>query len=240
MNLALDEYGATSGFMLYLNNRDEEYEPEVCKVLKSCLKDGDTFIDCGSHVGYFTLLASELVADEGHVYAFEAEKENYKNLCANIKLNKAKNVKAFNNAVGDEDKEVELIFNRDNDGGHSLWNPSKHELNTLTRDNELITEPVGMVTLDNVIDEPVKLIKIDVEGCEFKVIKGALKLIKKYKPLIIIEANDFALEQMGTSTDEIFSFMSEIGYDVYDLETGEPPQERTNHFIYNVIFVKRA
>jgi len=133
-----------------------------------------------------------------------------------------------------------LIFNRDNDGGHSLWNPAKHELNTLTRDNELITEPVGMVTLDNVIDEPVKLIKIDVEGCEFKVIKGALKLIKKYKPLIIIEANDFALEQMGTSTDEIFSFMSEIGYDVYDLETGEPPQERTNHFIYNVIFVKRA
>lgn len=238
MNLALDEFGATSGFMLYLNNRDEEYEPEVCRLLKNVLVEGDTFIDCGAHVGYFTILASELV-ENGQVYAFEAEKENFKNLIANIKLNKAKNVKAFNNAVGDEDKEVEIIFNRDNDGGHSLWNPAKHELNNLTRDNELIKEPVVMVTLDRIIDEPVKLIKIDVEGCELMVLKGAIKLLKKYHPLVIIEVNDFALEQMGTTTEEVFMFMSELGYDVYDLETGETPKERTNHYIYNVVFVKR-
>jgi FkbM family methyltransferase len=237
MQLALDEYKSTSGYMLYLDKHSKEYEPEVCMVLKSLLKEGDAFIDCGAHVGYFTILASELVGETGKVFAFEAEKENYNDLIANIKLNELKNIHPFHKAVGDKNIKAEIIYNRDNDGGHSLWNPSKHELNNLTRANELIKEPVKMVTIDSLIDEPVKLIKMDIEGCEFQALKGAEKLLKKHQPLVIIEVNDFALQEMGTSKEEIFSFMDGLKYNVFDLETGEYPK-REGRYVYNVIFVR--
>lgn len=235
MNLELDETKYTQGLMLKSNG---DYESEISGFMRSILKPEDCFVDCGAHVGYFTTLGAELCSS---VYSIEPEKENFISLAHNIEINKYKNVKAFNCCVGDENKEVELFINLDNDGGNALWDVSKHPFNKKTKLNGNTFQKVRMVTLDSFINEPVKLIKIDVEGCELKVLQGAKELLGKYHPAVILEINDFALKNMGTNKGDIISFMSSLGYTCYDLQTGEQLDLQTNvvhEYVYNVVFIK--
>jgi len=93
-----------------------------------------------------------------------------------------------------------------------------------------------MVTIDSLIDEPVKLIKIDTEGCELKILQGATNLIKKHSPVIIAEVNNFALEEMGTSKEEIFSYMYSLGYEWFNLRTKD--HSLIDKYEENVVFVR--
>jgi FkbM family methyltransferase len=219
MQLALDDKYFMHRLMKHYINRDEDYEPEICRFLKQVLCPGDNFVDVGAHIGYFTILGAELV-ENGKVYAFEAEKENFKQLKSHIKRNGYKNVKAFNKIVGDTNREAEIYVCLDNDGGHSLWNPGNHPFNSETRKSAGVRQSVGMVTLDSLVDIVPKAIKIDVEGCELLVLKGAENLIRKHKPAVILEINAFALEQMGTTQHEIGDFMKSLGYAAFNMETG--------------------
>jgi FkbM family methyltransferase len=193
---------------------EQKYETEVSEFFKKVLVPGDNVIDVGSNVGIFTFLAAELVQD-GIVCSFEPEKNTFADLTYNVKDNK--NVRLVNSAVGDENKEVDLYFNFDNDGGHALWDPSTHPQNPITKNHEKIIEKVQMVTLDSVIDFAPKLIKTDTEGCELMVLKGAQNILQKYKPFVIAEINRFAMAEMGTNQKELYDYMCSLGYLAYSL-----------------------
>jgi FkbM family methyltransferase len=229
MNLELDDTKLTQAIML---DNKGQYEKEISDLMQKLLGQGDCFIDCGAHVGYFTILGSELCSK---VYAFEADKDNFASLMNNIEINNvSSNVIAHNQAVGDECKKVKLFVNLDNDGGHALWDVSKHPFNEQTRlKKKKPTRVVDMVTLDSVIDEPIKLIKFDVEGCEFLALKGAEKLICKYSPVLILEINNSALGEMGTSKEEIFSYLESLGYEGFKMTDDDD-----KNYAVNVAFVR--
>lgn len=198
--------------------RREETEPEVLSAFKKYLNRGDNVIDVGANVGLFTTALIDIVPD-GMVYAFEMEESNCNKLIENTRNNS--NVKVFQNAVGDEDKEIDFYFNLDGNDGHALWDPANHWQNTKTKEHDRIKLKVNMVKLDSIIDFIPKLIKIDVEGCELMVLKGAERLLKEYKPYIVSEVNHMALKEMGTNQEELQNYMRSFGYKTFSLPDEE-------------------
>src|SRR5437764_1145672 len=129
LRLELDGEQGTQGAMLYQIAHGQPYEPAITMLLASDLTEGDVFVDVGAHIGYFTILAAGLVGSTGKVLAFEPEPTNYEQLLRHIKLNDLSNVVVFNWAVGDHPGVVDLYVNRDNDGGHALWDVGRHPVN---------------------------------------------------------------------------------------------------------------
>jgi FkbM family methyltransferase len=240
MNLLLDRTQLTQNIIMQLFDKGEEYEPEVCQLLRSLLRTGDNFVDVGAHVGYFTILASELVGS-GKVVAFEPEESNYDSLMVNIEENGYQNTTAFQACVGDRDGEVDLILNLDNDGGHSIFDPRTHPFNTRTKKSEQIKQTVPIVKLDTVIGFVPKAIKIDVEGCEMMVLQGAKEILMKHSPVIIMEINTYSLGEAGTSPGEMQDFLESFGYIGFTLSNGERVELRgLKHkaLVFNVAFVR--
>lgn len=229
------------------------YEPEVSLMLMRVLQEGDGVIDVGANVGFFTVLAAQLVGKTGRVYAFEPEQENFSCLARNIALNQLSNVVTYQAAVGDRLGTVELFINSDNDGGHALWNPGAHSFNQLSRER-VVTCVVEMVTLDSVlagVSVPIKVAKIDAEGYEQHVLHGALELITQHRvPFVLAEVNRLALQQSGGSERALFQLMRHLGYSACLVEVQEAdltctlleiplhfiPQKSNPEMVYNVCF----
>jgi len=196
------------------------YEPEVSWFLIKNLEQGDIFIDIGAHVGFFTILAGEKVGESGHVYSFEPEEENYKQLIEQIKLNRFGNITPFNFAVGEKQNVRDFYINSDNDGGHCFWDVSRHPFNRKCADlDKQITKKVKIAPLDGILENydlsALKAIKIDVEGFELAVLSGAKKILQQHKPYVIAEVNRFGLEQLGYSEQQMIQFMENLDYSTH-------------------------
>lgn len=158
------------------------WEENTTLFIQKHLKPGQTFLDIGAQVGYFSVLASELVGDKGKIIAFEPAKDNHDLLVENLSRNGCTNVKVSLLALSD--KSGEATLNRSTDaGGHSLEKPE-------TPNGK--TEQVQVERLDDVLDIQKKMkdemvwIKIDVEGAERQVLEGMSDILKRDKPLTLI------------------------------------------------------
>ena len=221
------------------------YEQETSQVYIDLLQPGDTFIDIGAHIGYFSLLAASLIGQDGLVMCFEPNESNLDQLKKNVIINQFTNIQVMPFAVGNENKKVDFFLNQDNDGGHALWDVGKHDFNIKSREHsELFT--VQMKTLDSILSDNrldnLKLIKMDVEGCESMVIDGAMNTLKLHNyPFVISEINRFALSEMESSEDELRKKMQGLGYDCYVLtEAGlilqAPGKYIECDYVFNVLF----
>jgi FkbM family methyltransferase len=246
VKLALDRAQMSQRIMLDSLAQHVMYEPDTCSLLTSVLRDGDTFVDVGTHVGFFSSLAASLVGNDGRVVSFEPESRNFGQLNDHVALNGFSNVDRVNAAVGAEEGQAEFWVNADNDGGHALWNVGNHGYNQLSRQREN-RQVVAVTTLDSHFAKTgvraPKLIKIDAEGCELSVLRGAQSLLSKRVPYVICEVNHFALEQMGTSEAELRAYMASHGYETNALnpETGEivplrPDQRVVSNNVFNLLF----
>ncbi len=219
VDLLLDRSSYTQRLMIAALEAGQFYEPEVSYFFTNVLQPGDTVVDIGAHIGYFSLLAARTVGPAGRVYAFEPEPTNYRRLRDHLVQNGLEQVQSFNVALGAVPGEAQMFFNADNDGGHALWDVAQHQLCERTR-RERGRIAVQMVVLDHVLAglEPARaprLIKIDAEGMEYEILKGALRTVLGYGvPFVICEVNRFALEQMGASETKLRQFMRLIGYRV--------------------------
>jgi FkbM family methyltransferase len=227
--------------------KNELYESETLQCLTSMLKDGDCFIDIGAHIGYFSLLASLMVGNEGQVFSFEPEDSNYLHLNTHISENNLSNIQAINAALGAESKEAQFFINLDADGGHALWNVGLLDSNEKSRANPTVRN-INVFSLDDVFKDrelnSLKLIKIDAEGADYDILRGGINTILKYDfPYIICEINRFDLQQMGTNEEAFRHFMKELGYDTYLLnDSGSnivkllPEHHVESDYIFNLLF----
>lgn len=147
---------------------------KVYSILQS-FSDKDTFLDVGSHIGFYSLLLQK-----GKSYAFEPTIKTFEILKENVKLNPNKDITIFNKAVANSVKYYYVKLNSETSSG----------TNQVVYPENEATE-FKSVFLDGLeFEGDIRLIKIDTEGNDDQVISGAINLIKKHKPIIIIENLD--------------------------------------------------
>ena len=247
LRLVLDPDQMSQRFMLNDLTAGQLYESETSNFIGSILQPGDTFIDIGAHVGYFTMLASTLVGPAGAVYCFEPELSNYAHLLEHIEINAASNVRPLHMAVGASPGTADFFVNADNDGGHALWEVGRHPFNERTRQAP-VARKVFVTSLDHIFEQrdmrTLKAIKIDAEGAEFAILVGARELLRRTRiPFIVAEINRFGLESMGASERHVREFMTELGYETYLFQPGQsfiqrlqPDESPETNYVFNVLF----
>ena len=144
--------------------REGEYESHVTRFVSSVLKEGDTFVDIGANIGYFTLLGSKLVGESGTVLAFEPLSISFDYLKQNLELNSIANVACFKYGLWNEEIDKEVYFNNNSLGGTHIISSDHPEYHRYHQ-----KETIHCITLDN-LNYPdfgrLKLIKMDIEGSE--------------------------------------------------------------------------
>lgn len=153
------------------------WEPHVTDVFSRLLLPGDVCIDVGAHVGYYTLLASRLVGPHGHVYAIEPASTTYAELRRNLALNRVSNVTALNLAAGAADGRGILYDGPPGNAGQaSMQEPVNMSGDPSARGSEVqVRRVVSVIAPDHHLR--VRLVKIDVEGFEFDVLRGLEPLL---------------------------------------------------------------
>jgi len=169
------------------------------------------FYDCGSNYGFYSLYVANLSLSN-KVVAIEASSKTSQALKNNIKLNLQKNIKIYNNLLSDND-EQKIIFNE----SHNDWESSTNHKNfKLKKKIKILTKKID--TLSSKItdlDEYELVIKLDIEGNEFKALAGATKTIEKYSPLIIIEFAKFIFDQKN-SKNFLNNFLKNYNYKIFN------------------------
>ncbi len=170
-------------------------------LIQHFVKQGDTVIDIGAHIGLYSVFLSKLVESHGKVFCFEPHKNIVKNLENNLILNGYRNFEIHNYGLGDKDEE--LNFN-------SVYSDSFFEgtVNSSFLANEKIASKyfdakfekikTKVFKLDSILsDEQISFVKIDTEGFELNILKGMKKIIKNSKPIIIFEFQTKRLQYLA-------------------------------------------
>ena len=202
------------------------WEPHVTKVIKERLKPGDTFVDIGANVGFFTLYTSHLVGPQGRIYAFEPNPEVFARLKRNVELNRLVNVWIYPVALSDH-KGASALF---------LGPPDNSGAASLRRTASATAIQVPLDTFDDAFRDlgvaRVAMIKIDVEGAEVLVLTRAVDTLRRDHPEILCEVSEWSLECMGSSSDELFQFLADLGYKwrrLSVIRTGKRVNGKTYH-----------
>ena len=173
----------------------QTHEPLTTKLLSKELKKGMTCLDVGGNIGYYTLLESNIVGNNGKVIAIEPSPVNFKHLKKNLSIQDAKNVDAYNFAAGDVDGEVNFLVYQESNGSFTIPDGETTDL-----PGELIKVPAKRMDtfLDELNIEHVDFVRMDVEGYEHHIIKGMNNIIKNSKPMFQIEVHVTLLGKEGT------------------------------------------
>lgn len=205
----------------------DEKEPDVAAILRKVLRPGDCFVDVGANVGIHTVVASELVGPEGLVIAFEPGSNALPALATAV-ADRA-NVKVIAKPLSNVAEPVRFHLCQEGSGGNALWDPGEFPSNVLSRETHE-SSVMQASTLD--LELPVlvrlayvRLIKIDTEGAEQRVLEGALHLLDDVSPpFIVAELHEFGLAKLGCSQESLRGLMADLGYDTFTIwaDGGKP------------------
>jgi FkbM family methyltransferase len=150
-------------------------------------KKGDIVIDIGAHIGLYTIISSKRVGANGKVVAIEADPSNFEMLNSNIKLNQLTNVTPLNYAVYSKETKVKLYLPSGESGFTKYNTIMPNWINTQEKFVEVNANTLDyLLQLNEIRQEEVNWIKIDVEGAEFEVLKGASNVLSKSKDIAIL------------------------------------------------------
>jgi len=180
-------------------------EPYTTNLLSTIIKDDDIIIDIGANIGYYALLESRL-APNGFVYAIEPVRENFDYLKTNVDVNKCTNIKLFHCALSNK-RGTDVIFIPEARNCASLLKGSSKGI--------VRQENVLLATLDSFVDEHVKrcpaLVRMDVEGHEYQIVKGALHVLEECRVLkIVMELHPFAIPE--SAYDDMLTTLEAQGF----------------------------
>jgi len=221
------------GFGKFIYAFREYYEPELA-YLEKVLSPGKVFIDVGANFGVYTLVASKLVGTSGRVIAFEPTAQSFAILRQNIALNHFANVRAFQFALAQRRGKAWLYHG---------WDPVG---NSLGKDplcgNE--GEEVQTEALDKLLEEKgidrVHAIKIDVEGAEELVLRGAIRCLTTNRPIVIFEFNPGCAARLGLSPCGARDLLESLGYEFVllgDCARSNNPEARPTYF--NIVAIPK-
>jgi FkbM family methyltransferase len=193
------------------------------------VSSGDQCIDVGANFGIHTLYLANLVGDSGKVWAFEPLPKNLDLLRWNIRLNHlSQRVEVVSKVASNSSEPFLRMAGMDDPVAVTAC---------LSNETDSKTISVPNVRLDDMFNAKscnIGLIKIDVEGAEMEVLRGAEEMLKRFKPNLVIEVHGFALPKFGSSVSELRGFLTGIGYSESIILQDEHPNGEYFQAVYRV------
>ncbi len=197
----------STGFQIYY----ERYASAIVHALRELLRHGDTVFDVGANIGYLSAVAADAVGPTGQVHCFEPIPNNFRKLRRLAQINPGYHIVVNQVAVGEQKGNVKIQMSLTNIDSHTMV-PHLGDA-----DDMWATLEVPMITLDTYLRQVAlsrpALIKIDVEGFEFPVLRGLRGFLDMgHRPAIIAEVFPPAYPLLGHTLADFDQFMRRYGY----------------------------
>jgi FkbM family methyltransferase len=213
--------------------RDGNPENYESTLIERVLKQGMTVVDVGANHGMFSLEAAHLIGGEGVVHAFEPTPRTRELLRSNLAANELTTVKVFPSALGESPGTAALRVHNELSGLNTLasldvtWNRQK------LRADEIIEVPVttlGAHAKSEGLGQ-IDFLKIDVEGFELSVIRGARELLREKRiDLILLEIGDVTCATAGIEPIEVLNELESLGYRLHSIDSEGKVCDRVSSF----------
>jgi FkbM family methyltransferase len=189
----------------------QSYDIILCDYLKRNVRPGDIVLDVGANVGYISAHSAACAGSTGEVHGFEPLGECFARLERLRELNPRIRFIFNNVALGEKEGSLPIAYNPQGDSRNASLVPGKHS-------GQIRQVPVRR--LDKYIEENISsperisLIKIDVEGFEYSVLRGLEKFFREtpFRPLIVCEVKPWELSKLGATSDDFDRYMNGFGY----------------------------
>ena len=189
------------------------WEPELWSSISATLPEGGVFLDVGAHIGYFSVKAARKVGKTGRVVAFEPNPETLNLLRDNVSANRAENVVVEPIACTDREQMLTLF-------AAAFFNTGRASLGRQNADFSRDGPPKEYTVRGRPIDDVVRelnltrvdVIKIDVEGAEVFVVKGAMNTLKRFHPKLIVEVIPAQLASLKSTPEDLIAAIKAAGY----------------------------
>ena len=225
--LRLDDVRFECDFALGAKVRDMyfgAYEPEEVELFRRFVRRGDTVVDAGANIGFFTAVAASLVGKEGEVHAFEPVPAYFQRLVALREANPRHRILLNNEALGAEESRAEIRVS----GAANLgWNTLVPEL--MSRESAAATHEVRVRRLDAYLEERrverLALLKVDVEGFELPLMRGFAGWLERRsdRPAILCEVAPDAYAPQKARVEDLFALLERFGYRGFSAAKEERP-----------------
>ena len=184
------------------------WEGYTTTFVESCLRPGMVVIDAGANIGWYTLAMARVVGPSGRVYSFEPAEEELTRLRSNVRLNRFENVRIKPLALAEAEGWATLSDTLD--AGTTYVGGGKRRIATTSLDRLVAEE--GLERID--------FIKMDVEGSELHVLRGAREVLRRFHPMLMVELEPVPLSRMGTDPQTVIAFLRSEGYELKELVRG--------------------
>lgn len=185
-----------------------DYEPEPTSILRQIIRPGDSVIDVGANIGWYTTLCALLTGKNGSVTAFEPVPTNLNRLKANLELN-GMDVTVVSCAVSDTEGITRMYIPKANRGAWASLSPVEEDCDEME---------VRTIRLDSYLEAngktPIHFMKCDAEGAELSILRGAEHLLASPEaPILMLELNEDTISCAGYRKRDLRNFLQEKGYD---------------------------
>jgi FkbM family methyltransferase len=180
------------------------YEFDMRKKFEELIKEGDIVYDLGAMVGFYTLLAAELVKGDGRVYAFEPSPRNIYYLKKNVEINDYMNVIIMEYAISDRNGDISFDESESLSTGH------------IAKSGNLVVKAASLDSLcfKGKILQP-DFIKMDIEGAEYKALIGAKNIIQQKHPKLLVSTHSNELHT------QCCDYLRKYSYKIYRINTSD-------------------
>ena len=173
-----------------------------------------TCVDCGANMGYVSFAMAQEVGEGGRVFSFEPFPANASRFKRNLEANTLPQLELQAMGVGAESGPHRMLQVSENNSG----------MNRISGDADTGIS-VDLVNLDDFVEskqlDRLDLIKIDVEGYEYQVLRGAIASLLRFRPTLVFEVDDSLLANFDAGPRDVLSQLEELGYEFRDISTSE-------------------
>ena len=193
------------------------HEKHTVATYRKLLQKGGVAIDIGANIGSHTLHLADIVGERGKVVAVEPTKFAFAKLTRNLEVNPTLSARV---------SAIQAMLGEDEDGTVPDTLPSSWpldqsgDIHPLLGSSEKSTDGAILTTVDTIVEreglDRIDLIKLDVDGFEVAVLRGAKKTLARLKPRFVMELQEYTLRERGYSLEELVSIFRDLGYVFFD------------------------
>jgi len=189
------------------------WEQNTINFIDKNLIPNNTVIEVGANIGAHTLIMAKKVGSNGRIVAIEPTSYALSKLRNNIELNNfSQNITVIDSLISDDEIELNNVEINSDWGTDGRQSPEKVSKTTTTIDS--LVSSLSITGID--------LLKVDVDGFDYKVLKGSVNSLKNFRPIVFCELCEYALKAQGDSISDIFLLMCGLGYEAFSEIDGGP------------------